>query len=121
MSRRASNGSAGAVYRSATERGGIRQRNGEQIRAAVGAPRWEGGAFASPIVLPDGGQLRDLTDACDFLRGLSPVQRAAPRWRAAVNAVRLVCDFAGPPDFARAFLQQALSAASNATHDHRLN
>jgi hypothetical protein len=65
------------VHRSAAEQGDICEQEGGQICAPACAPRLDGDAFSSSIVLPDGGQLRDLADACDLLRGLSPVQRAA--------------------------------------------
>jgi hypothetical protein len=45
---------------------------------------------ASPIPLPDGGDLRTLRDAGNFIAGLSKRQHETFAWRAAIKALMLV-------------------------------
>jgi hypothetical protein len=50
--------------------------------------RWSR-AFDDPIPLPDGGELRTLRDAGNYIAGLPKREHDAPRWRPATEALLL--------------------------------
>jgi hypothetical protein len=59
-------------------------------------------SFDDPIPLPDGGELRTLRDAGNFLAKLPKKDHDAPAWRAAIEALMLVAEHGGDTMLPRA-------------------
>jgi hypothetical protein len=57
--------------------------------------------FDEPIALPDGRTLTTLHDAATYVTGLPKKEAALPEWQAAIEALMLVVEQAGPTMFAR--------------------
>ena len=53
--------------------------------------RWSR-TFSHPIPLPDGGELRTLRDAGNYIAKLAKREHDAPAWRAAIQALTLVVE-----------------------------
>jgi hypothetical protein len=51
--------------------------------------------FDDPIPLPDGGALRTLRDAGNFIAGLPKREHDEPAWLAAIQALMLVVEHGG--------------------------
>jgi hypothetical protein len=64
-------------------------------------------SFAEPVPLPDGGSIRTLADARDFILKLPPKTQKLTVWQTATEALMLAAN-GGPADFARIGLMQAL-------------
>jgi len=64
--------------------------------------------FATPIELPDGGRLRSLKDARDFLNKLRGAEAGTVEWQCAIEAVLMVVETGCPTDIARAALVEAI-------------
>jgi hypothetical protein len=65
-------------------------------------------AFEDPIELPDGRVLVTLHDAASFITGLPKKEPALPEWQAAIEALILVVEHAGPTMFASVGVMRAL-------------
>jgi hypothetical protein len=65
--------------------------------------------FAEPIALPDGRKLVVLRDAADYITALPAKEVALPEWQAAIQALVLVVEQAGPTMFARVGVMRALN------------
>jgi hypothetical protein len=65
--------------------------------------------FDDPIVLSDGGVLRTLLDAGNYIEGLPRKEQSAPEWHHAVEALLLVAESGGPTMFARIGFMKALN------------
>jgi hypothetical protein len=65
--------------------------------------------FEDPIPLPDGRMLVKLIDAGNYITTLPQAVHTAPEWQAAMEALILVVDLAGPTMFARIGFMQALN------------
>jgi hypothetical protein len=51
--------------------------------------------FNDPIPLPDGGELRTLRDAGNYVTKLPNSEASTPRWLAAITALMLVVEHGG--------------------------
>jgi hypothetical protein len=65
-------------------------------------------AFNDAIQLPDGGELRTLRDAGNFIAKLLKRKHDAPEWRAAIQALMLVAEHGGPMMLSRIVIMHAL-------------
>jgi hypothetical protein len=65
--------------------------------------------FEDPIPLPDGRMLVKLIDAGTYITRVPKAVHTAPEWQAAMEALILVVELAGPTMFARIGLMQALN------------
>jgi hypothetical protein len=65
-----------------------------------------------PIPLPRGRQLVTLEDAAKYIQKLPKAEQQLEEWQAAVEAMLLVVDNAGPTTFARIGVGRAWSAPS---------
>jgi hypothetical protein len=52
-------------------------------------------AFHDPVPLPDGGELRTLRDAGNFIAKLPKAEHDAPEWETAIRALMLVVEHGG--------------------------
>ncbi len=66
--------------------------------------------FDDPIPLPDGGELRTLRDAGQFIASLPKRTHDSPAWEAAIEALMLVVEHGGPTMMPRIAIMQALHA-----------
>jgi hypothetical protein len=66
--------------------------------------------FDEPIELPDGRKLLTLHDAATYATNLAKKEAASPEWQAAIEALILVAELAGPTMFARIGVMRALNA-----------
>jgi hypothetical protein len=64
--------------------------------------------FSEPILLPKGKKLANLRDAALFITKLPKVEHDAEEWQAAMEALPLVAELAGPTMFARIGVMRAL-------------
>jgi hypothetical protein len=65
--------------------------------------------FEDPIPLPNGRMLVTLRDAATYITALPKKEAALPEWQAAIEALMLVVEQAGPTMFARIGVMQALN------------
>jgi hypothetical protein len=65
-------------------------------------------AFDDPIPLPDGGELRTLRDATDFITRLPKREHGTEAWQTATQALLLVAEHVGDPMLPRIAVMQAL-------------
>ena len=65
--------------------------------------------FEDPISLPDGRMLVRLIDAGNHITTLPQAVHTAPEWQAAMEALILMVELAGPTMFARIGFMQALN------------
>jgi hypothetical protein len=68
-----------------------------------------GREFDEPIALPNGRKLVVLRDAAAYVTALPPEESSLPEWQAAIEALMLVADLAGPTMFARIGIMRALN------------
>lgn len=64
--------------------------------------------FEDPIPLPDGGELRTLRDAGNYIQSLSKAEQERQAWQTATEALLLVLNQNGPTMFARIGMMLAL-------------
>jgi hypothetical protein len=64
--------------------------------------------FADPIPLPDGGELRTLRDAGNYIAKLPKREHDAPAWLAAIQALMLVVEHGGDTMLPRIGIMRAL-------------
>jgi hypothetical protein len=64
--------------------------------------------FADPIPLPDGGELRTLRDAGNYIAKLPKREHDAPAWQAAIQALMLVAERGGDTMLPRIGIMRAL-------------
>ena len=67
--------------------------------------------FHDPIPLPDGGALRTLRDAGEYIANLPKAEHNAPAWRAAMEALLLAVAHGGDTMLARIGIIKALHAS----------
>jgi hypothetical protein len=65
-------------------------------------------AFDDPIPQPDGGELRTLRDAGNFIAKLPKREHHAPEWQEAIRALMLVAEHDGQTLLARIGMMRAL-------------
>ena len=65
--------------------------------------------FDEPIELPDGRKLLTLHDAATYATNLPKKEAPSPEWQAAIEALMLVAELAGPTMFARIGVMRALN------------
>ncbi len=65
-------------------------------------------SFEDPIPLPDGGELRTLLDAGNYIQSLSKAKQQQEAWRTATEALLLVVNQNGPTMVARIGMMLAL-------------
>jgi len=68
---------------------------------------WSRG-FDDPIPLPDGGELRTVRDAGNFIAKLPKREHDAPAWLAAIQALMLVVEHGGDTMLPRIGIMRAL-------------
>jgi hypothetical protein len=73
--------------------------------------------FATPILVPAGGQLRTLSDAREFLSQLRSYEANSLEWQCAIAAVLLVGETGCSADIARAALVEAIRRNGEAVGD----
>jgi hypothetical protein len=66
-------------------------------------------SFDDPIPIPRGRQLITLQDAGTYITKLPKAEPEAPEWQAAMEALILVAESAGPTMFARIGVMRALN------------
>jgi hypothetical protein len=64
--------------------------------------------FDDPIPLPDGGELRTLRDAGNYIAKLPKREHDTPEWLAAIQALMLVAEHGGDTMVPRIGIMQAL-------------
>lgn len=64
--------------------------------------------FEDPIPLPDGGELRTLLDAGNYIQSLSKAKQQEVAWQIATEALLVVVNQNGPTMFARIGIMLAL-------------
>jgi hypothetical protein len=77
------------------------------LKEAISVP-WSA-SFEDPIPLPDGRQLLTLRDAAGYITKLPEAEHSAPEWQAAMEALILVAETAGPTMLARIGVMKALN------------
>jgi hypothetical protein len=65
--------------------------------------------FDDPIPLPDGRELVTLRDAATHITALPKAEAALPEWQAAIEALMLVVEQAGPTMLARVGVMRELN------------
>jgi hypothetical protein len=65
--------------------------------------------FDDPIALPDGRKLITLRDAASYITALPKKEVDDPEWQAAIEALMLVVEQAGPTMFASVGVMRALN------------
>jgi len=65
--------------------------------------------FDDPIVLPNSRKFITLKDAADYIIKLPKAEHDAPQWQAAMEALILIAENAGPTMFARIGVMRALN------------
>ena len=65
-------------------------------------------AFHDPITLPDGGELRTLRDAGNYIASLPKAEHDAPEWITAIEALMLVVEHGGDVMLPRIGIMPAL-------------
>ena len=65
-------------------------------------------SFDEPIPLPDGGQLKTLRDAGNYIAKLPKREHGSAEWQAAIEALMLVAEKGGPTMLPRIGIMQAL-------------
>jgi hypothetical protein len=73
--------------------------------------------FEPPIPLPDGGALETLDQARTYILKQPKAAHDAPAFRTAIQALLLVGENGGPPDFARIGMMQALYPPAERVYD----
>lgn len=66
--------------------------------------------FDEPVALPDGGELKTLLEAGEFIAGLPAATQKRPEWQAAAVALMLVAERGGATMLARIGIMRALHA-----------
>lgn len=64
--------------------------------------------LADPILLPDGGTLRTLRDAANYITKLPKREHDSPAWRTAIKSLMLVAEHDGDTMLARIAIMKAL-------------
>jgi hypothetical protein len=67
-------------------------------------------AFDDPIPLPDGGEIRTLREAGNYIMALPGSARQSSEWQAAAEAVLMAAEGRGPLEHARIGMLRALNA-----------
>jgi hypothetical protein len=65
--------------------------------------------FDDPIPLPNGGQLKTLRDAGNYITKLPKAEHEAPEWQTAMECLILVAEKNGPTMMARIGVMRALN------------
>lgn len=65
-------------------------------------------SFADPIALPDGGSLRTLRYAANYITKLPKREHDAPEWRAAIEALMLIAEHGGDTMLPRIGIMRAV-------------